>query len=108
MFTSHEVSLQFCYFQDDTTFEKQSALFALAIADIINQAGFPANVFQTLLVGADKVADLIAANASKEVYPTGWVLQPSPSLCSLLTLDAREANSVVGEASFSSSIYEGM
>lgn len=25
----------YCYFQDDTTFEKQSALFALAVADIV-------------------------------------------------------------------------
>ena len=32
---------------------------ALAIEDIFTQAGFPPGVFQTLLVGADKVSDLI-------------------------------------------------
>jgi succinate-semialdehyde dehydrogenase/glutarate-semialdehyde dehydrogenase len=33
---------------------------ALAIAEIFSQAGLPAGVFQTLLVGADKVAGLVA------------------------------------------------
>lgn len=33
---------------------------ALAIAEIFSQAGLPTGVFQTLLIGADKVADLVA------------------------------------------------
>ncbi len=44
---------------------------ALAIADIIHQAGFPPDVFQTLLVGADKVADLIADERVKAATLTG-------------------------------------
>ena len=44
---------------------------ALAIADIFQQAGFPAGVFQTLLVGADKVADLMADDRIKAATLTG-------------------------------------
>ena len=43
----------------------------------------------------NRVANLIAANAYKEVCPIGWVSQPSPSLSSLLTLNTMEANCVV-------------
>ncbi|KAK4258076.1 hypothetical protein QN277_007576 [Acacia crassicarpa] len=44
----------------------------------------------------NRVADFLAAIAYKEVCPIGWVHQPSPSLSSLLTLDAQEANVVMG------------
>lgn len=44
---------------------------ALAIEEIIQQAGFPAGVFQTLLVGADKVAALIADERVKAATLTG-------------------------------------
>ncbi|MHC5833494.1 MAG: aldehyde dehydrogenase family protein, partial [Nostoc sp.] len=38
---------------------------ALAIEDIIRRAGFPEGAFQTLLIGAAKVADLIADDRVK-------------------------------------------
>ncbi len=44
---------------------------ALAIAEIMQQAGFPSGVFQTLLVGSDKVADLIASPQVKAATLTG-------------------------------------
>lgn len=44
---------------------------ALAIEDIIKQAGFPAGVFQTLLIGSEKVADLIADDRVKAATLTG-------------------------------------
>lgn len=44
---------------------------ALAIEDIIAQAGFPAGVFQTLLVGSERVADLIADRRVKAATLTG-------------------------------------
>jgi succinate-semialdehyde dehydrogenase/glutarate-semialdehyde dehydrogenase len=44
---------------------------ALAIEEIMHQAGFPSGVFQTLLVGADKVADLIASEQVKAATLTG-------------------------------------
>ena len=44
---------------------------ALAIEEILHQAGFPSGVFQTLLVGADKVADLIASEQVKAATLTG-------------------------------------
>lgn len=44
---------------------------ALAIEEIIQKAGFPAGVFQTLLVGADKVAALIADQRVKAATLTG-------------------------------------
>ncbi|MDF5729044.1 MAG: aldehyde dehydrogenase family protein, partial [Rhizonema sp. PD38] len=44
---------------------------ALAIEDIIQRAGFPKGVFQTLLIGAAKVADLIADDRVKAATLTG-------------------------------------
>ncbi len=44
---------------------------ALAIEDIIQRSGFPSGVFQTLLVGADKVAALIADDRVKAATLTG-------------------------------------
>ncbi len=44
---------------------------ALAIEEIIQRAGFPTGVFQTLLIGAAKVADLIADDRVKAATLTG-------------------------------------
>lgn len=44
---------------------------ALAIERIFLEAGFPEGAFQTLLVGSDKVADIIADNRVKAVTLTG-------------------------------------
>ncbi|MEL6402176.1 MAG: NAD-dependent succinate-semialdehyde dehydrogenase [Cyanobacteria bacterium J06607_6] len=44
---------------------------ALAIADIVHKAGFPEDVFQTLLVGADAVAGLLADERVKAATLTG-------------------------------------
>jgi succinate-semialdehyde dehydrogenase/glutarate-semialdehyde dehydrogenase len=44
---------------------------ALAIADIFRQAGFPSGVFQTLLIGASQVADLLADARIKAATLTG-------------------------------------
>jgi succinate-semialdehyde dehydrogenase / glutarate-semialdehyde dehydrogenase len=44
---------------------------ALAIADIIHRAGFPSGAFQTLLIGASKVADIIADDRVKAATLTG-------------------------------------
>ncbi|MFM6026103.1 MAG: NAD-dependent succinate-semialdehyde dehydrogenase [Dolichospermum sp.] len=44
---------------------------ALAIEDILNRAGFPGGVFQTLLIGADQVADLMADDRVKAATLTG-------------------------------------
>ena len=44
---------------------------ALAIEDIFYRAGFPAGVFQTLLIGADQVADLMADDRVKAATLTG-------------------------------------
>ncbi|WP_066377536.1 NAD-dependent succinate-semialdehyde dehydrogenase [Anabaena sp. CA = ATCC 33047] len=44
---------------------------ALAIEEIIRQAGFPEGAFQTLLIGAAKVADLIADDRVKAATLTG-------------------------------------
>jgi len=44
---------------------------ALAIADIIHRAGFPQGAFQTLLIGAAKVADIMADNRVKAATLTG-------------------------------------
>lgn len=44
---------------------------ALAIADIMQRAGFPEGVFQTLLIGAAKVADLMADERVKAATLTG-------------------------------------
>ncbi len=43
----------------------------LAIADIFRRAGFPEGAFQTLLVGADKVAQIIADERVKAATLTG-------------------------------------
>jgi succinate-semialdehyde dehydrogenase/glutarate-semialdehyde dehydrogenase len=44
---------------------------ALAIADIMQRAGFPGGAFQTLLIGAAKVADLMADDRVKAATLTG-------------------------------------
>lgn len=44
---------------------------ALAIEQIFQQAGFPVGVFQTLLVGADKVAPLVSDDRIKAATLTG-------------------------------------
>jgi len=44
---------------------------ALKIEEIFTEAGFPEGVFQTLLVGADKVADLVADDRIKAATLTG-------------------------------------
>ncbi|MGM3305267.1 NAD-dependent succinate-semialdehyde dehydrogenase [Anabaena sp. WFMT] len=44
---------------------------ALAIADILHRAGFPAGAFQTLLIGAAQVADLMADDRVKAATLTG-------------------------------------
>lgn len=44
---------------------------ALAIEDIFHRAGFPDGVFQTLLIGADQVADLMADDRVKAATLTG-------------------------------------
>ena len=44
---------------------------ALAIADIIHEAGFPEGAFQTLLIGASQVADLIKDDRVKAATLTG-------------------------------------
>jgi succinate-semialdehyde dehydrogenase/glutarate-semialdehyde dehydrogenase len=44
---------------------------ALAIEEIFQQAGFPTGVFQTLLIGANKVADIIADERVKAATLTG-------------------------------------
>lgn len=44
---------------------------ALAIEDILNRAGFPRGVFQTLLIGAAQVADLMADDRVKAATLTG-------------------------------------
>ena len=44
---------------------------ALAIEEIIHEAGFPPGVFQTLLVGSERVADLIADHRVKAATLTG-------------------------------------
>ncbi|MCC5638653.1 NAD-dependent succinate-semialdehyde dehydrogenase [Nostoc sp. CHAB 5844] len=44
---------------------------ALAIAEIIQRAGFPEGVFQTLLIGAAKVADIISDDRVKAATLTG-------------------------------------
>ena len=44
---------------------------ALKIEEIFTEAGFPEGVFQTLLVGADKVADIVADDRIKAATLTG-------------------------------------
>ena len=44
---------------------------ALAIADIFKRAGFPDGVFQTLLIGADKVAQIMTDQRVKAATLTG-------------------------------------
>lgn len=44
---------------------------ALAIEDIVGSSGFPSNVFQTLLIGSDKVESVIAHEDVKAVTLTG-------------------------------------
>ncbi|MBD0334917.1 MAG: NAD-dependent succinate-semialdehyde dehydrogenase [Cyanobacteria bacterium Co-bin13] len=44
---------------------------ALAIEEVFSKAGFPAGAFQTLLIGASKVADLVADDRIKAATLTG-------------------------------------
>lgn len=44
---------------------------ALAIAEILRQAGFPEGAFQTLLIGADRVADVVRDRRVKAATLTG-------------------------------------
>jgi succinate-semialdehyde dehydrogenase / glutarate-semialdehyde dehydrogenase len=44
---------------------------ALAIAEIFQRAGFPSGVFQTLLIGSEKVADLMGDDRIKAATLTG-------------------------------------
>nr|WP_038019668.1 NAD-dependent succinate-semialdehyde dehydrogenase [Synechococcus sp. PCC 7335] len=44
---------------------------ALEIASVFEQAGFPANMFQTLLIGADSVEAIVADNRIKAATLTG-------------------------------------
>lgn len=66
---------------------------ALAIEEIFQQAGFPAGVFQTLLVGADKVAQLIADDRVKAATLTG----SEPAGASLAAAAGKEIKKVVLE-----------
>ena len=72
------------------------------IQDIINtmasNVGFSVSFIPRY---GNAVADCIAAEASKGVYPPGWVSQPSPLLLSLLTKDASCQDDPVQDASFS-------
>ena len=63
------------------------------IQDIINllapNIGFSVTFLPRL---GNAAADCLAAEASKGVYPPGWVNQPSPLLLSLLTYDAKKSD----------------
>ncbi|KAK4268485.1 hypothetical protein QN277_025138 [Acacia crassicarpa] len=55
----------------------------------------------------NRVADSLAAYAYKEVCPVGWVCQPSPSLSSLLTSEARNSDNIVDAPLVSSHVMDG-
>jgi succinate-semialdehyde dehydrogenase/glutarate-semialdehyde dehydrogenase len=66
---------------------------ALAIEDIFLQAGFPPGVFQTLLIGADKVAPLMADDRIKAATLTG----SEPAGASLAAAAGKQIKKVVLE-----------
>ncbi|MCV3213489.1 NAD-dependent succinate-semialdehyde dehydrogenase [Plectonema radiosum NIES-515] len=66
---------------------------ALAIEDIIQRAGFPKGVFQTLLIGAGKVADLMADDRVKAATLTG----SEPAGASLAAAAGKQIKKVVLE-----------
>jgi succinate-semialdehyde dehydrogenase / glutarate-semialdehyde dehydrogenase len=66
---------------------------ALAIADIFQQAGFPLGVFQTLLIGADRVAGLMADDRIKAATLTG----SEPAGASLAAAAGQQIKKVVLE-----------
>jgi succinate-semialdehyde dehydrogenase / glutarate-semialdehyde dehydrogenase len=66
---------------------------ALAIEDIIQRAGFPKGVFQTLLIGAAKVADLMADDRVKAATLTG----SEPAGASLAAAAGKQIKKVVLE-----------
>ncbi|HYW20702.1 MAG TPA: NAD-dependent succinate-semialdehyde dehydrogenase [Nodularia sp. (in: cyanobacteria)] len=66
---------------------------ALAIADIIHQAGFPQGAFQTLLIGAAKVADIMADDRVKAATLTG----SEPAGASLATAAGQQIKKTVLE-----------
>ncbi|BAT53014.1 succinate-semialdehyde dehydrogenase [Nostoc sp. NIES-3756] len=66
---------------------------ALAIEDIILRAGFPEGVFQTLLIGAAKVADVIADERVKAATLTG----SEPAGASLATAAGKQLKKTVLE-----------
>ena len=66
---------------------------ALAIEDIIQRAGFPKGAFQTLLIGAGKVADLMADDRVKAATLTG----SEPAGASLAAAAGKQIKKVVLE-----------
>ncbi|MGA7936401.1 MAG: NAD-dependent succinate-semialdehyde dehydrogenase, partial [Kovacikia sp.] len=66
---------------------------ALAIEQIFQQAGFPSGVFQTLLIGADKVAALMSDDRIKAATLTG----SEPAGASLAAASGKEIKKVVLE-----------
>jgi succinate-semialdehyde dehydrogenase/glutarate-semialdehyde dehydrogenase len=66
---------------------------ALAIEDIFSRAGFPQGVFQTLLIGAAKVADVIADERVKAATLTG----SEPAGASLATNAGKQLKKTVLE-----------
>lgn len=66
---------------------------ALAIEEIIQRAGFPTQVFQTLLVGADKVSALITDERVKAATLTG----SEPAGASLATAAGKQIKKTVLE-----------
>lgn len=66
---------------------------ALAIEDIISKAGFPQGAFQTLLVGADRVKDIIEDDRVKAATLTG----SEPAGASLASLAGKQIKKTVLE-----------
>lgn len=66
---------------------------ALAIEEIIHKAGFPKGVFQTLLIGAAKVADLMSDDRVKAATLTG----SEPAGASLAAASAKQIKKTVLE-----------
>ncbi|WP_431656324.1 NAD-dependent succinate-semialdehyde dehydrogenase [Pantanalinema rosaneae] len=66
---------------------------ALAIEEIFHQAGFPNGVFQTLLIGADKIAGLMADDRIKAATLTG----SEPAGASLAVAAGQQIKKVVLE-----------
>ena len=66
---------------------------ALAIEEILHRAGFPAGAFQTLLVGSDKIAQIIADDRVKAATLTG----SEPAGASLASLAGKQIKRVVLE-----------